>query len=62
MVMFWLFILLVVNPLNSLLNHPPRDLASLLNPAAVLQTMNVENVPTRRSSPSSPRPPPPIST
>jgi len=42
MAMSWLFMLLVVNPLNSLLSHPPRDFASLLNPAAILQTMNVE--------------------
>jgi hypothetical protein len=41
MAMFWLPMLLILNPLNSLLNHPPRDFASLLNPAAVLQTMNV---------------------
>ena len=34
--------LLVLNPLNSLLNHPPRDFASLLNPAEVLQAMNVQ--------------------
>ena len=40
--MSWLFMLLAVNPLNSLLSHPPRDFASLLDPAAVLQTMNVE--------------------
>jgi len=38
----WLIMLLVLNPLNSLLNHPPRDFASLFNPAEVLQTMNVE--------------------
>jgi hypothetical protein len=38
----WVLLLLIVNPLNSLLNHPPRDLASLLNPAEVLQTMNVQ--------------------
>ena len=42
MAMSWLFMLLAVNPLNSLLSHPPRDFASLLDPAAVLQTMNVE--------------------
>ena len=37
-----IFMLLILNPLNTLLNHPPRDFASLLDPAAVLQTMNVE--------------------
>ena len=34
--------LLILNPLNSLLNHPPRDFASLLNPTEVLQAMNVQ--------------------
>jgi hypothetical protein len=42
MAMGWLFMLLAVNPLNSLLSHPPRDFASLLSPPAVLQAMNVE--------------------
>jgi hypothetical protein len=42
MAMSWLFMLLVVNPLNGLLSHPPRDFASLLDPAAVLQAMNVQ--------------------
>lgn len=42
MAMPWLLLLLILNPLNSLLNHPPRDLASLLNPAEVLQMMNVQ--------------------
>jgi hypothetical protein len=41
--MSWLFLtLLILNPLNSLLSHPPRDFASLLDPAAVLRTMNVQ--------------------
>ena len=37
----WLF-LLILNPLNSLLSHPPRDFASLLDPPAILQTMGVQ--------------------
>jgi hypothetical protein len=37
-----MLMLLILNPLNSLLTHPPRDFASLLDPAAVLQTMNVQ--------------------
>jgi hypothetical protein len=37
-----MFMLLILNPLNTLLNHPPRDFASLLDPPAVLQAMNVE--------------------
>ena len=42
MAVSWLLMLLVLNPLNSLLNHPPRDFASLLDPADVLQAMNVQ--------------------
>ncbi|MGO8703679.1 MAG: hypothetical protein ACLQVA_07655 [Candidatus Brocadiia bacterium] len=42
MAMFLLPLLLILNPLNSLLNHPPRDFASLLNPAEMLQAMNVQ--------------------